>query len=320
MRIRSEDQRAASGARAAFTLIELVVVIAIILVLVAITAAAAGKVLSAQRVSNTKTIIQKIDAEFQKQYAAAVDNAIAEANSASLPQSIIDMSSVNGVPDLARARVIWVKLRLRAEFPSNLSEAISWPSANWPPQNQNDLPGQSAYGAALNGTGLYGVSPPATKEAGICLLLALSIGRRGSVLNRELLGGLTLANAGAPGVNMIVDGWGTPLAFYRWPINAPFTVSSSTQAIDPLDPTGRLMDPTWNNDTNFNGSWPNNGVAVFEQLCHSIHTGSGGGYTPLSFNLVPTIASAGPDRSLGLDPATMAQVDSTSNDNIYNHQ
>lgn len=321
MRIRSGHRGASSAGRGGFTLIEMMVVIAIILVLVAITAAGTAKVISAQRVSNTKAIIQKVDGEFQKQWKAAVDNAVSEANTY-IPQSILNMSGVETSTspptytniDTTRAQVIWLKLRMHAEFPGTFAEAFGFNAL--PSQsgvNSSDLPVQPAYGRALANSGITGGSnPPGPNESGVCLLLALSVGRRGAALNSDLLGSLTLGNA-APGLKMIVDGFGTPIWFCRWPYLASFTTSSATQAIDPLDPTGRLMDPTWNTSSN-----PN--IGYFETLCHPIHTVSGSTWVPISYNLIPTIASPGPDRSLGLDPYTMAQVDSTANDNIYNHQ
>ena len=74
----------------------------------------------------------------------------------------------------------------------------------------------------------------------------------------------------------LIDSWGRPLAFYRFPVfNAELDASNPNKATgvqarfrDPIDPAGLLMDPTWNNPTNY---LQRNGVWAFEKLCHIVH-------------------------------------------------
>lgn len=326
MRIRSEDQRASSVERAAFTLLELVVVIAIILVLVAITAAAVGKVVSAQRVSNTKAALQKVNGELLRQWQAVIDQAKSETPSPGI------MTMANQDP--IRATVILTKLRLRAAFPQSITEYLSPPAGA--PLGQEDLLHERSYldifTQAGVDSGVYASNKQLQQQdPGICIWLTLNLGRRGAVSQTALLGGLTLAKTPFPPLQSVVDAWGTPLSFYRFPWDPNAAVAINTAAnpasVDPIDPTGTLLDPRWHgvNGANNSASAPNNGVFWFEALCHkvSIGTPGTGGYSPASYNSSPVLVSAGPDQILGLDPSTMTVYpsgNSAANDNLYSNQ
>ena len=120
------------------------------------------------------------------------------------------------------------------------------------------------------------------------------------------------------GPKSLVDGWGFPLFFYRFPVgNLDFYPSSvsataATSPVsstarngtypDPLDPQGTLVDPRWNNGTAPNV--PNANVQIFEQYCHQIHLPAAKTYTPFSPYTEPTIVSGGPDNTLGITAST----------------
>jgi prepilin-type N-terminal cleavage/methylation domain-containing protein len=149
-------------------------------------------------------------------------------------------------------------------------------------------------------------------ESSACLLISLNAGQSGaSRLTNEQLPPSSLAALG-PNLNLVVDAWGFPIVFYRWPAGDFFsnypTGSSDVDSVnpagatqqfrDPLDPDGILMDPAWNNQANFSGQA---GVFWFEQYCHPVHVMDPAlGYKQVSLYMIPVIASAGKNNRLGL--------------------
>jgi hypothetical protein len=236
----------------------------------------------------------------------------------------------------------------------------------------SDLSGKGSYAAYFSAEGITAASASANPyvwpaESSVTLLMSLQIGRSGNTFTEDLLPATALTTtgqqpaAGPPlllglpavaGPKQVVDAWGNPLVFYRWP--APYVgdttaddlnVDSSSPAgpapsaslpfRDPLDPEGLLSDPTWNN---FANNYTNKmGVYWFEQLLHPVHQGSTAAtYAPASYFMRPVIVSAGKDGILGLVqpgaspspllPDTMT-VDSTpqnasrnDQDNIYSYR
>jgi hypothetical protein len=107
---------------------------------------------------------------------------------------------------------------------------------------------------------------------------------------------------------MIVDGWGNPMSFYRWPTPAPVAYDllgdptnarnrdvdqscpggASATYRDPDDPQGKLIAPTWN-------SFQNAAVVQwFELHCHSVHEGvTPQTWLPRSYYMGPVIVSSG---------------------------
>jgi hypothetical protein len=215
--------------------------------------------------------LQKLTSELDRHIKAVVDQAEADA----IPDSVLTGLAGNHP---RRARVIWIKLRLKQEFPTSYAEARN-PAPGY-------LAGKSAYSKLP-----AGANNPATESAA-CLLLALGQARRGVTSDvDQFLGAGAVRDTDGDGVPEIVDVWGTPLYFVRWPAgNAELNPNGLAPGVnDAQDPDGLLSDPSWVNT---------GGAAQFAALCHPVAAGK-------SFkNLNPFVASCGPNQVREDNPPT----------------
>src|SRR4051794_27407431 len=95
--------------RPGFTLIELLIVISIIGVLMTLSGAAYFKALQARKRIATQDTIGKLYTQLQRARKAVID----EARSEPIPPTVLALAG----NDMNRARVIWIKLRLKQQFP-----------------------------------------------------------------------------------------------------------------------------------------------------------------------------------------------------------
>jgi prepilin-type N-terminal cleavage/methylation domain-containing protein len=330
--------------RAGFTLLEILIVIGIIAVLVALIAAATAQIMLSVQKSASESTVQRVNEQMLSSYKDVNDQLTTE----QIPLSVLQMAG----NDTARAKVIWRKLRFKQEFPQSYAEAIfPWAVGGNPlpvtsgglPQfiSLSDLPPKPAYVRALIAAGLlppnfvpanyvptplqplppgFGQDPEG--EMGACLLMALSINRRGTNFDAEAaLGPSAMKDTNGDGLKKIVDYWGKPLAFYRWPwANPDIATSTAAQATDrdPDDPYMLLQDAKWNNAASYAAQL---GVYQFEQLCHpiSIKDSQGNYLAPKVYYMLPTIVSAGPNGQFGLAWGSMAPLGPQANDNINSY-
>lgn len=203
--------------RAAFTLIELLVVLGIISVLVALLAAAVVKTLGTMQAQATDSTLEKVASELNKQWKVVIDQAGKEA----VPDTVTN-NLAGG--DVRRARVIWVKLRLKQEFPTSYQEALAPAPGYLNPKN--------VFVKAFP-------NPPAkandpNTESSACLLLSLTQARGGLTWDAEnTLGAGSIRDTDNDGNREILDSWGNPIYFIRVPIqpNTPWS-----QDLNPLQP------------------------------------------------------------------------------------
>jgi len=291
--------------RAAFTLIELLVVIAIIGILMSLTAGAVVVFINVQRENNTKSALSKFKTALDSQWRTE----IGKANKEPLDPYALQLAG----NDAMRARVITIKMRLTQAFPMSFDEVkgVTLPglgaSSDYP--NGLQLPRQPGYQAYLGGLGIQGsgtANDTLPYESSACLLMALQRPASGQGVTTEALGGgatklYTLPNGQS--FPYLVDGWGNPVAFCRWPTGSPALVPTVGNNVykDPTDPQGLLNNPGWRKD------WQ----TAFESAFHPLPD------PKQPRTLVPLIASPGRDAKLGLDPNTFAPADGTAADNVY---
>jgi hypothetical protein len=308
--------------------VELMVVIAIIGVVVTLAASATMQLVARQKSANTELTIQKVNEALKAHWRAVIDQARNEKipdkylyGDATMQGLLAMAGSPNDADAVERARIIWIKLRLKQEFPMSFMEALVPTHAAIKSPNGKlyvFLPPAAAFAPWQQNSRFVTTlvcAQPQSYESSVCLLLALSQSRRGvTPFDQDRLASTELADASqfnptATGFNLktIVDAWGRPLTFYRWPIGGEVdksdpnarNVASGTlpHNSDPLDPDGLLMSPTWNhNNGQVLGAYGlRGGVWAFEKLLHPVHDVDNlSVYTPRSYYSVPVIASAGP--------------------------
>src|SRR5438270_662069 len=101
--------------RGGFTVVELLIVVAIIAILVGLVAVAVFRVIGTRTQKNTETLLRKLDQALEQQWGEVAKAARKETP----PPSVLALA--NG--DRNRAQIIWIKLRLRQEFPMSYAEA-----------------------------------------------------------------------------------------------------------------------------------------------------------------------------------------------------
>jgi hypothetical protein len=220
--------------------------------------------------------------------------------------------------DLRRTRAIYMKMRLRQEFPIDFFQAT---------KNVNFITGggiapKPAYQQALAGV----TSNPAWSSSAM-LYMILSQGRRGMAA----FDAATLVEPAAIQTGVVngksfqyfVDAWGNPLRFFMFPtgndeINVepyirtvtPGSATPYTTGRDVQDPEDSLMSAVWN------PAFRND----FRAKIHDLRTPPGVGVP--ARHLMPIVASPGKDGLWGIDLQTMAPAAPTedANDNIYSYR
>jgi prepilin-type N-terminal cleavage/methylation domain-containing protein len=316
MRLSKQSVRCRHG----FTLIELLVVIAIIVILVGLAAGAFFKIEQSQNQKRTEATIKKVATGFQSQWNSVIDDVKNEikngypplvAQSTSYPTNLLTLAG----GDRDRANALYMKMRLRQEFPQSFSEATTAVTiAGFLPGSSTSsvsisLPAKPFYTQSLATQPADPNSkiPAPVWKSAVCLYLALTESRRGAAFNADDIGAGSWATAPSSSLKYFVDSWGYPIAFERWPSpsspwatpNLPVTMlenelfkapyaspvsSSAPNNKDNQDPLTRLYGSSgWPALT---GTTANNSAPVV------LHTFDG-------YNRSPVIYSAGPNKTYG---------------------
>ena len=220
--------------RAAFTLVELLVVISIILVLMGLIGSAVSAARGSQRVQATQALITKLDRVVQQHYSSYASRVVAGGTSAA---------------DRA------TKLRLLAthELPDNWAsvEAITTNTAGVP-----RTPPQSANAGVFQAIRSLNSSWPTPEFADAeCLFMIVMMGGVADCLDCDALATSQKGDTDNDGAFEFLDAWGQPIRYVLWPVDlklpptdvgfffeeiAPFTTGTSTR--DPA-PKGGTMRP-----------------------------------------------------------------------------
>ncbi len=302
--------------RGGFTLIELIVVIAIIAALAALTAGATLKFLGSQQIANTKSTLDRTQSQLNKAWSKVKDQAYREQMPSAVNAWILANLAGNDANAQGRARVIYVKLKLRQAFPMNFNEALN--PAPLPP-----LPAYTTY--LTNQLGITG-STGANYESSACLLMALQRGVSGAGIEpSDLTKGGATGSAVTPNgstLTFLTDASGTPLFFTRVPVGSPFLNPNpypgggQPGANDPLDPQGYLQLGNWATMVGPSGQFGTVFTALTQQQLAS---------TNCSYNQAPMLCSAGLDKQLytnsvtfsPLPAATPPPADGTYGDDLF---
>jgi prepilin-type N-terminal cleavage/methylation domain-containing protein len=322
MKTRTSSHRSGRVERGAFTLVELMVVITIMAALAALTASAVLKFIAVQQTSNTQSTLDRVQSQLNRAWSKVKDEAYYKE-----PIPLAVENWMKSFPSTAnpiagsdanandRMRVLYVKLRMRQQFPMSFNEALN-------PAPLLPLP---AYQMYLNSMGITGSSPQtASIESSACLLMALQRGVSGAGIDPS-----QLTTGGAAGIfgklPYLTDAWGRPIFFtrapagnlYLNPITNPTTRASNVANIysmsqlgtvtcysqpgnnDPGDPQGLLVSTPWRSAVGGRFS------ALTSEVVPLLPQGAN-----TSFKLAPMVASGGPSdwtkpgQILPFDPIT----------------
>src|SRR5215831_8802588 len=103
--------------RSAFTLMEMLIVVAIIALIVSLTLAAVMSISRGQEEKATERTITRLNEAITAQIRAAIQ----DANERPIPPSVMALAG----GDIRRAKVIWIKLQLKRNFPMTFREALA---------------------------------------------------------------------------------------------------------------------------------------------------------------------------------------------------
>ncbi len=300
--------------REGFTLVELLVVIAIIAVLASMVILGVFAMIGNRTKSNTEANVRVLHKMLQTRWAAVIADAKKETPSPAA-QSLAAF-------DLERARAIWIKVRLAEAFPISFSELESDPKKvvnivnTYIPANKLK-PHFTKYRTTITA---YPAVPGPT-ESSACLLMALrTLQADGLAIDDQMKN--AVVDTDGDGIPELIDGWGRPLAFFRFPWNDSALQAANPTAgnsaagkySDPTDPFGKLLDnkqpSNWYKTTS-----PVNFRAIFESTFHPIMVTA----TNNAYYTTPVIASAGKDGLMMLN-GDLSSTGTGSADNILSFQ
>lgn len=214
----------AGRSRAAFTLVELMVVLVIIGILASLTLAGLAGVRQRARIEKTKSTIRKIDAVIQPMYESYLTRRV-------------PMNSAN--PKMAAmTRLQNLRTLMAAEMPDNWDDVIV-------PLNDDSRPKTYFPWALTPGPNRYrqmaqtisGHANWTTYQGAECLFMIVALGG----FDPWAIEGFRSDEIGdidGDGAKEFHDGWGRPIGFIRWPVGFTSLAQPQDPAAnpDPFDP------------------------------------------------------------------------------------
>jgi prepilin-type N-terminal cleavage/methylation domain-containing protein len=308
------------GRRTGFTLIELLAVIAIVAALLALTVGTYFRVRNTQENKTAEAMVGKIGSALDRHTRAVVDQASEEFRYGNIPNPLVLSLIAGGDPN--RARILYIKLRIKQEFPATFAEALAktpvdaaqiGPVTIGGTPYTYSLPAKAIYFQKLKGgTGLTSVG--AAEDSAACLRMAMGVARRGeSELSEESIGaqGNTTIAYGSVTLPVYSDTWGRPIGFCRWPTGCVELSSAPYSGADPQDPEN-LLNAGWLNTYS-----PADQVTIVSQL----HPLAGQG---VNRNMVPVAISLGlngkPDKTAAQWKTLNDSGGTAADDNIYSYR
>ena len=212
-----------AGRRSAFTLLELLVVVAIIGTLLAISVGATFAFLTTARESATRATLAKVDGKLQRRLSAFYIDTQAGGSLG----GVSDVLSVMGIKNKQLGTMPQYMATDGEDFTLERNDvAVRLNNANGDP-------------APPFGRDGFNVDPTASSEALLLFLeRAETFGERDT--DGQAFRESELADTDGDGFRELVDGFGNPLRFYRWPTRLvrPALDTNEDGAIDPTEVVG----------------------------------------------------------------------------------
>jgi prepilin-type N-terminal cleavage/methylation domain-containing protein len=207
-----KSRRQTPDAKAGFSLIEVLVVIGLIAFLTAAVVVVMPRVANASKVAATRATIKKVDELLNDRINGFVrwiqtQNTVAAGN----PPSYIATQYLSLWPQKQNQQLcqfLSAKIAFQSAFPQNFSEAGTKLTPTNPSMHKQVTESAACLYLILTTAGVFDTEPPAAGD----------------------LRGLEVADTDGDGLLEIVDAWGNPLQFYRWP----------TRLFRPVPPSGSV--------------------------------------------------------------------------------
>lgn len=337
----------ASLPRLGFSLIELTVVIAIIAILLTISAGAFVRYYLNARLRATESVLQILDGELGQRVESFWKNVnpptrLRHSFLSGLAPAATATNETTPIR-LRRSRLLAKLEAMRGDFPQQFADFLPGVSGGLASNtdatySDNSAPVASRARAAIeaeyrrltyerNPTAVPNNAPRGTAgynqitqiaphdhqtESAACLYLMLKVGSGdGRAFDMASIPPGNIRDTDDDGVPELVDSWGTPLRFYRWPTDLIYTLTNVNEQVggrlnvldagnsnnqNTLDPERLLYTTPWTASTQSqiverNATAATAGYGNFFRLTDP----TVGNRTPFSFPLYPVIVSAGPD-------------------------
>ena len=295
--------------RDGFTLVELLVVILIIAIMASLITAVIGNSLNSARAAATRATITKVHRLLEeRRQAIARSNLRTEIRVVRKSMAAPELYAPQVRPGLNSndvARIVAFKETMRSQFPQRIKD-LSGPDRLF--HTSDDSPVLTQL-KKLNSS--FSADPPAFPPGHLLVTTSSELLYVALTMGTELGSGGTaidfnsseVVDSDSDGLMELVDGWGNPLRFYRWPTDLVLAGANSVPRPvellidggnaqlwkkDPDDPVGRFK--KWLSDSNVNTHWQVRDPVTGFQYYHE----------PSTFH-VPLVVSAGQDGELFLN-------------------